>query len=348
MSRLTRFGRRQAGRVRSLSRPHAAGLAAVLVLCGAVAGAAATEHLGTALVLIGVLTAAVLAGVVHLSRLVGGVQRAGQAQHRELRACVDHLQRRLVAAVERERLTAGDRHLELGDRLTRMRRDIRRDTVAARHAVPAEVEALFQLFAQVTPRAPMPSSGNFALSPVDMLAVLHLIRTRRPRLVLELGSGASTVWMAYALEAVGGRLVSLDHDAEYARRTRAALAEHSLGAIAQVREAPLTPVTVDGRSYSWYDTAELGDLTGVELLLIDGPPAATGPDARYPAMHVVSDLLAPSATVVVDDADRNDEQAAVRRWVEKTPGLTVEEDLSGRHAVLSYRRPADQAALVGS
>jgi hypothetical protein len=116
--------------------------------------------------------------------------------------------------------------------------------------------------------------------------------------------------------------------------------------VAEVRDAPLRPVVLDGRSFPWYDTEAVADVRAVDLLLIDGPPEKTGPDARYPAMRVLEDRLADAATVVFDDANRHDEQQALRRWVETIEGLTQEGEALGRHAVLSYRRIVRQHGPV--
>jgi predicted O-methyltransferase YrrM len=248
--------------------------------------------------------------------------------------------------VEKERLTAGDRHQELTDALARAQRATDRGLSKVQLALPREFEATVQLFQDFTPRAPMPSSGDYALNPTDLLELLHLIRTRKPRLVLELGSGTSSVWIAYAVEKAGGRLVSLDHDPGYARQTRAVLAAHGLDDVAEVREAPLTPVELEGRTYPWYDADALTDLHDVDFLLVDGPPAATGPDARYPALHVVQKRLADTATIVFDDANRRDEQAALLRWTETITGLSREGEILGRHAVLSYTRAPSTMASV--
>jgi hypothetical protein len=53
---------------------------------------------------------------------------------------------------------------------------------------------------------------------------------------------------------------------------------------------------------------------------------------------VLAKRLAGTATVVLDDANRPDERDAVRRWTEEVPGLTEEQRLLGRHAVLAYSR----------
>src|SRR6201999_796644 len=111
---------------------------------------------------------------------------------------------------------AGDRHRELTDKLAAQQKSATHGTDHLLRAQTREIEALLQLFRDFGPRAPMPSSGGFALNPTDLLDLIHLVRTRKPRLVVELGSGTSTVWMAYVLQQTGGKLISLDHERGYA------------------------------------------------------------------------------------------------------------------------------------
>jgi predicted O-methyltransferase YrrM len=329
-------------RPRKPTRRQAVLLAGAAAGCAAVAGTALTGHLGAALTLLALFLAALLGGLLVLARRLTGMQRANRKAQADLRTVLEQTQRRLLGAVEELLLHGGDRHRELTETLAAQQKAAAHGTDLLLRAQSREVEALVQLFQSFTPRAPMPSSGGFALNPTDLLDLLHLVRTRRPKVVLELGSGTSSVWIAYALEQTGGRLVSLDHDPAYAEKTRAALAAHALTGVAEVRDAPLRPVVLDGRTFPWYDTAALAGLSDVDLLLIDGPPEKTGPDARYPAMRVLERHLADAATVVFDDAHRHDEQLAMRRWMETIEGLTQEGEALGRHAVLSYRRVVRQ------
>ncbi|BCJ42482.1 hypothetical protein GCM10010168_07760 [Actinoplanes ianthinogenes] len=326
-----------AGRARELGprTVAAAGLTALLV--AGVATAAALDATRVAVSLLALLLALVLAGVLLLNRRLLAL-RGDRRELRDLRVVLDATQRRVVSAVERQRLAADDRHRELTDALARVQRIADRGLRTVQHTVPREVEATVQLFQGFTPRAPMPSSGDYALNPTDLLELLFLVRSRRPELVLELGSGTSTIWLGYVLEQTGGRLISLDHEPEYANRTRAALAAHGLTGVAEVRDAPLAPVEVGERTFSWYDPAVLEDLDGVDFLLVDGPPAAVGPDSRYPALPVVGPRLADRATIVFDDANRPDEQAAIEGWLASDPALGREGELLGRHAVLTYAR----------
>jgi predicted O-methyltransferase YrrM len=164
--------------------------------------------------------------------------------------------------------------------------------------------------------------------------------------VVELGSGTSTVWLAYALEQTGGRIVSLDHDPHYAQNTREMLRAHGLDQVAEVRDAPLAPITVREADFRWYDTGALSDLNDIDLLLVDGPPGSIGPLSRYPALSVLRPRLAAGATVVLDDLSREDEQETLRRWVYEDCTLTVEATLIGQHAVLSCARPTAPAQRV--
>jgi predicted O-methyltransferase YrrM len=291
---------------------------------------------------LGVVLVGLVAGLVLVLHRLAGFGREQRRAHREQRAVLDQTQRRVLGAMEQMLLTAGDRHRELTDLLATGQKATAVGTDRLLRAQTNEMEAMLQLFRGFTPKAPMPPSGGFALNPTDLLDLLHIIRTRQPRLVLELGSGTSTVWIAYALQKSGGKLVSLDHDPGYAEKTRIALTAHGLAEVAEVRDAPLRPVVLDGRTFPWYDVTAVADVHEVDLLLIDGPPEKTGKDARYPAMRVLEDRLADAATVVFDDAHRQDEADALRKWVETIEGLTEEGEALGRHAVLSYRRVVRQ------
>jgi predicted O-methyltransferase YrrM len=209
------------------------------------------------------------------------------------------------------------------------------ETTGRPRADTPEIEALHQLYADFRPRAPMASSEN----PTDLLGLLHLVERRRPTVVVELGSGTSTVWLAYAVQRYDGRLISLDHDIRYADKSRIQLHAHGLDAVAEVRDAPLNQIDVQDTEYDWYDPDALEDIERIDLLVVDGPPDSLGPFARYPALAALKPKLAPDATIVLGDVSRDDGQETVRRWLYDDAALTVEPALLGQHAVLSYGRP---------
>jgi predicted O-methyltransferase YrrM len=277
--------------------------------------------------LLAVLLAGALAGVVYLSRRISGLHRANQASVRDLRIVVEQLQRRVVAAIEKERLAAGDRHQELTDAVGRSERLSPRGAESLLREQTREIEAMVQLFRDVTPRAPMPPIGT-ALNPTDVLGLLHIVRSRKPELVVALGGAASVVWLAYAMESSGGRLVAVEHDQENAERIRALLGAHGLDGV-EVVHAPLTELAVDGRTADWYDVDALGGLHDIDLLVVDGPAPLTPAEALPPALHVLGRRLAEGAAVVVEDSAR-----VVPR--QSPPALVAERRLAGRYTAMTY------------
>jgi predicted O-methyltransferase YrrM len=164
---------------------------------------------------------------------------------------------------------------------------------------------------------PVPT-GDAALSPAYGEWLMNHLQRERPRLVLECGSGSSTVLIAECLRRLGGgRIVSLDHDEGYAGQTRRMLRERGLEGVAQVVHAPLVEREIEGERTRWYDfdPATLGE--PVDFLFVDGPPAYSGPEARAPALPLLRPHLSPRAVVLLDDGNRAEERRLAERWAER-------------------------------
>jgi hypothetical protein len=189
-----------------------------------------------------------------------------------------------------------------------------------------QTEALLSLHSLVRARAPLPQTRGWAASPDLLLFLVSLVISQRPRLIVELGSGVSTLWLAYALEKAGGdgRIVSLDHDPEFAARTQAFLVAHEVDRFVSVRVAPLVEVDIDDEKWPWYDRQALADVDSCELLVVDGPPGAVRDRARFPALPVLRRRLAEQATIVLDDCIRSDEKEIVAAWHASLPEWDVE------------------------
>ena len=156
----------------------------------------------------------------------------------------------------------------------------------------------------------------FALDSQALAHLLAVVEERRPRRILELGSGTSTIWLGYLCQSFGGTLVSLDHLEHYLNLTRGAVERHNLNDVIDTRLAPLEATECDGKNFDWYSLATMADLSEIDMLIVDGPPAATGPQARYPSLPKLINHLAPRATVILDDAHRDDEAEIVDSWLE--------------------------------
>lgn len=179
---------------------------------------------------------------------------------------------------------------------------------------------------------PLQADGWWSLSAPALAWVTGQVAGGRRR-VIECGSGLSTVVLARQLRLEGdGHLWSLEHEPRWARLGRERLAAEGLGEWATVIEAPLRPHPLAPSGCRWYAPDALDGLpdSGVELLLVDGPPAGE-PEAersRYPAIPVLGPRLAPGALVVLDDAARDGEAWTLHRW-EREHGLELDHRSEG-------------------
>lgn len=178
------------------------------------------------------------------------------------------------------------------------------------------MQALLFLFSAFDFRAPLPSLTGWAISPELAATLVTLVRTHEPDVIVELGSGASTIIMGYAIEQQGkGQIISLDHSKKYGAETRKDLAMHALQDWTEVRHAPLTSIQQHGETCSWYDLEAIEKDMAIDMVVIDGPPRETGPMARYPAVPALYEYLSDDAVVVLDDAYRKDEKEMLDRWM---------------------------------
>jgi hypothetical protein len=174
----------------------------------------------------------------------------------------------------------------------------------------------------------LPWTG-FALRPAAVMTVINELMLNRAASVLELGSGLSTVIAARFMRQCGpegARIVSVDDNTEWLERVREYLERDGLTDLVELVHAPLVdwapPDGADGAGGEfplperWYDPAPIRAAVGeaqVDFLLVDGPRAKRT-IARYPALPELSRHLAPTATVVLDDANRPGEVEIVARW----------------------------------
>jgi predicted O-methyltransferase YrrM len=226
--------------------------------------------------------------------------------------------------------------LVLAGRIANLDRDNKRtfDTLRqVRADIPKEIkqtfsqlEALQTLNTVLPPTDLLPPTRGWAASPDLLMVLVDLVIAKRPSLVVECGSGASTLWIALAMRRfeIDGRIVSLEHDPVFGGRTRDLLARHKVLDLVEIRDAPLESFSIDGENYSWYAERAWEDLKGIDLLFVDGPPAATGHRARYPGLPLLSEALSPVATIVLDDLIVPDMQEVLRLWLDAYPDFGSE------------------------
>jgi predicted O-methyltransferase YrrM len=183
-----------------------------------------------------------------------------------------------------------------------------------------QLESLISVTSILSLRTPLPPMRGWAISPdFGVLLVAEILR-KKPRQVLELGSGVSTLLIAYCLEKIGhGRVVSFDHDKDYCEKSRDRISEHQLDNFAEVVHAPLKEIQLNQGSWEWYETAHLDPDVKIDLLVIDGPPGQIQEISRYPALPLLHDYFSDDIVILLDDAGRADEKTIINMWIREFP-----------------------------
>lgn len=200
---------------------------------------------------------------------------------------------------------------KLGEKTAREERDTYR-----------QIESLIWLTKVLTIPGRLPHLRGWAASPDLLLDIHESIRITKPEIVLEFGSGASTVVIADAIKTNGhGRLYSIDHSAEFANETSRSLKANKLSEYVDLRVGKLESwnrTHLNGRPESlWYPVSLLQDIQRVDMVIIDGPPGPTGKHARYPAIPSVIEKSTRETTFWLDDADRAEETQIYKAWCEQ-------------------------------
>ena len=130
-------------------------LEAVAVAVGlAAAITALTGHPSLAIALLAVLTTAALALGLRFARRLTRLHTVADESVHDLRQITEQVQRRTIAAMEKLRLEAGDRHLELIGAIATAERLTADDIEELLRVQVREIEAMTQLKRMVAPRVP--------------------------------------------------------------------------------------------------------------------------------------------------------------------------------------------------
>jgi len=227
-----------------------------------------------------------------------------------------------IAETHASTLALHERLQRIEDDIVALRQIVRTRDDRAQKKLKAALSSLVNVVAilpELDIKGAVPSFPHqgFEITGEEAAYFFHLIRRHRPKLIVELGSGSSTVLFAAALRANGGgHLISIEHDRAHAKHTTILLEHAGLADRVEVVLAPLADLTLGGRTFQWYD---LGALLmklpeKIDLLFVDGPPGKVQSLSRYPALPIFAQHLSSRALVIVDDGAREDEIEMVELW----------------------------------
>lgn len=248
-----------------------------------------------------------------------------------------------ITSLHREQLEKFEQRLEQTslqkNQLREIEARIRSDLTNGISNAVKQLEAFIGIQSFLTTGESIPAFHGWPISPDLGVFLLEQMRAQHYDLIIEFGSGTSTSLLAKAAEILGRndprkeasrikpasitRIVSFEHDALYYEKTLKMLKARGLEDYVQLTHAPLVEWNESDTSYLFYDCKEsLNTIsrqytTGQSriLLLIDGPPGSTCPNARYPAVpHVFEALGENKIDVVLDDATRPAERYVIELW----------------------------------
>ncbi|MGQ0456063.1 MAG: class I SAM-dependent methyltransferase [Hyphomicrobium sp.] len=196
----------------------------------------------------------------------------------------------------------------------------------------SDVENLYKQFSAlldvkeiVGPGTQLGTLRGWALSPDALLVVLREIQRRTSPVVVEFGSGESTIAIAATLKGAGaGRLITVEHDSNYADRIASRLARSDLSKFVDIRLAPLRDY--DGLAgfpvFRSYDLAALD--VDFDIALVDGPVWELGLATRLVPLQWAVDRIHGDRVVYLDDAARPPETAIAAHLRTVSPNIFQE------------------------
>jgi predicted O-methyltransferase YrrM len=166
--------------------------------------------------------------------------------------------------------------------------------------------------------------------------IVGRFRRAHAHTIVEFGSGVSTVRLAQAFPAAS--LLSVDHDDRFYRQTLSICHACGLG----------SRVSVDLRGIRWaryglglHYTYEAGNVPdSIDAVLIDGPPGWTC-RGREACLYQVFAKLKVGGIVILDDASRHTERAAVAHWRTVYGTAIITEEIQIGHGLYAVTKLRD-------
>lgn len=141
-----------------------------------------------------------------------------------------------------------------------------------------QIECFYYLNRKLNLNNHLPCLRGWVASP-DILLFLHdFIIKHKPVTILEFGSGVSTLVIASALRQNGsGKLYSIDHDADFAKKTSELISNEKLNKFVDLRVGSLIQwekahMNNSNQEVLWYNIDSISDIENIDLLFVDGPP----------------------------------------------------------------------------
>ncbi|AFZ47932.1 hypothetical protein Cyast_1979 [Cyanobacterium stanieri PCC 7202] len=188
-----------------------------------------------------------------------------------------------------------------------------------------QTQALFSVFSVLNPEIPLPTMSGWTVNPDFAKTIMNNILISKPSLVLEMGSGVSTIIAAYSLKKLNqGKIISLEHKSDFVAQSRKQINDHGLQNFAEIIHAPLKKWHENQQEWLWYDISKIESIQSIDIVIVDGPPRKIQTMSRYPALPILFNKLTNNSIIILDDFKRKDLNKMVDLWLKKFSNFQLE------------------------
>jgi predicted O-methyltransferase YrrM len=196
-----------------------------------------------------------------------------------------------------------------------------------------QMESLIGVYNQLNYGYSFGQLRGWAISPDSLGHVLKIITSYERPLVVEFGSGQSTIAISKLLTAHSGSLISVEHGADYYSNIHGFLKSFGFDKVVNSIIAPLEQHSPNLISYQM----NLMPKVSPNVVIVDGPPGKGR--SRFPPLEWAYTYLADDGVVLLDDYIRDDEKQCVLELKEKFP-LAIVEELRAEKGLAAIRKPS--------
>lgn len=175
----------------------------------------------------------------------------------------------------------------------------------------------------------LPFNGG-ALRPMCLAYILNEIIINERKMILEFGSGLSTIVMARLIKKnnLETKIYTVEHNESWANIIEDYLKKEELLEFVVIIRADLKEIETSAfGNVNWYELNAVSNIIKnkrFDFIIVDGPPANNEiiKYSRFPAFEVLSNNFADDFCLVLDDANRNGEKDILKAFRNKNKELS--------------------------
>lgn len=156
----------------------------------------------------------------------------------------------------------------------------------------------------------------YSLNPNTILHLINEIQINKRQKIIEFGSGISTIILGKFIKDnnLDSKIISIEDDEAWYNYIKYELTKYDLEGIVSLNYIPLKK---EKNNTAWYDYRLVTNLVQnqkFDLIIVDGPSAKLGIDARKPVVEILINSFDEKFIIFLDDIRRKGEREILDNW----------------------------------